>query len=129
MRDEFAVVKSMLDCYNGMNASGLEKVLHQEARHSAPGSDFGTSLLGRTEIVNYFREKVFPAFNRVQFETVHVWEDGERPVFVIEWRSHLWPKTGRNYSNTGVFVIEMKDRQVYWVREYFDTEKAHQNVS
>jgi hypothetical protein len=28
-----------------------------------------------------------------------------------------------------VFVIEIKDGLVYWVREYFDTEKAHQHVT
>ncbi len=129
MANDFAVIERMLECYNQMNADGLEGVLHPEVRHSAPGSDFGADLVGRNTIVDYFRQNVFPAFNKVRFETVHLWQDRTRPVFVIEWRSHLWPKSGKNYSNTGVFVIEMKDNKVFCVREYFDTEKAHQNVT
>ena len=78
---------------------------------------------------DYFRHNVFPAFNTVRFEIVYLWEDRDHNCVVVEWRSHLAPKSGKNYSNTGAFVIELRDGQAYWVREYFDTEKAHQNVT
>lgn len=123
------IVNTMLDCYSRMDSDGLVRVLHPEARHTAPGSDFGTDMEGRAKIVSYFRDDVFPSFNRVNFEAVHVWADEPHSVIVVEWRSHLWPKTGKNYSNTGVFVVEIRDGLVYWVREYFDTEKAHQHVT
>ncbi len=129
MSGNVALVEKMLDCYCRMDGGGLEPLLHPEAKHTAPGSDFGAQMTGRTNIVQYFMKNVFPAFERVKFEAVYVWEDAAKSAVIVEWRSHLWPKTGKNYSNTGVFVIEVRDGLVYWVREYFDTEKAHQHVT
>lgn len=122
------LVRNMVNCYSAMDADGLEPLLHPRAKHTAPGSDFGADLEGAPLIAGYFRKNVFPAFVAVQFDIVNLYEDSEKSAVIVEWRSHLQPKTGRNYSNTGVFVIEVKDGRVYWVREYFDTEKAHQNV-
>lgn len=121
-------VRKMVACYSSMDADGLRSLLHSQVKHTAPGSDFGTDLEGSENIVEYFKENVFPAFNAVDFEIVNLYEDAQRSAVIVEWRSHLKPKSGNNYSNNGVFVIEMKDERVYWVREYFDTEKAHQNV-
>jgi ketosteroid isomerase-like protein len=124
-----ALTQRMLRCYSTMDADGLRDILHPEARHTAPGSDFGTDLVGSSVIIKYFKDRVFPAFDRVGFDAVHVWEDSGKDVVIVEWRSHLWPKTGKNYSNDGVFVVEVKDGRIYWVREYFDTQKANQHVS
>jgi ketosteroid isomerase-like protein len=129
MTDSVGVVRSMIEAYCQMDADALAPLLHPAARHTAPGSDFGADMEGRSAIVEYFRQNVFPAFERVNFEIVFVWEDRGRSAVVVEWRSHLWPRTGKHYSNTGVFVIEFKDGLVYWVREYFDTEKAHRHVT
>ncbi len=129
MSDHLSVVQQMVRCYSEMDAAGLGPLLHVEAKHTAPGSDFGTDIEGREKIVEYFRENVFPSFDRVGFDIVFLWEDRDRSAVIVEWRSHLWPKTGKNYSNSGVFVIEMKGGLIYWVREYFDTEKAHQHVT
>ena len=123
------VVNKLMHCYRAMDAEAMGPLLHAEAKHTAPGSDFGADMTGRETISDYFRNNVFSSFNKVDFETVHLWEDREHNVVVVEWRSHLWPKTGKNYSNTGAFVIEFRDGLIYWVREYFDTEKAHQNVN
>jgi ketosteroid isomerase-like protein len=129
MTDNQTLVRRMVDCYCRMDADGLAPLLHPESRHSAPGSDFGTDLVGRSAIVEYFRNNVFPSFDKVNFEIVFLWEDREHDVVVVEWRSHLWPKTGKEYGNTGAFAIEIRSGSIYWVREYFDTEKAHQNVN
>ena len=123
------VVRKIVDCYCRMDADALAPLLHPEAKHTAPGSDFGTDLEGREKIADYFRQNVFPAFHTVRFEIVYLWEDRDRNCVIVEWRSHLAPKSGKNYTNTGAFVIELRDGQAYWVREYFDTEKAHQNVN
>jgi ketosteroid isomerase-like protein len=112
-----------------MDADGLQPLLTADVKHSAPGSDFGADLQGAEHIVDYFRKNVFPAFHDVRFEVVHLHEDPVQSTVVVEWRSHLKPKTGKNYSNTGVFVIELRDGRIAWVREYFDTEKAHANVA
>jgi ketosteroid isomerase-like protein len=121
-------VHRMVACYNAMDADGLRPLLHPESKHSAPGSDFGADLVGADTIVEYFRKNVFPSFHEVRFEVVHLYEDSHRSAVIVEWRSHLKPKTGKNYSNTGAFVIELDGGKIAWVREYFDTEKAHANV-
>ena len=122
------LVGEMVQCYCRMDADGLSRLLHPQAKHSAPGSNFGVDLEGASNVVEYFKRNVFPSFHAVDFEIVFQYEDREKETVVAEWRSHLKPKSGRNYSNTGVFVVELRDGKVYWVREYFDTEKAHQHV-
>lgn len=122
------VVRRMIDAFNTMDADALRPLLDPRAKHSTPGSDFGADLTGSQKIIDYFRTGVFPAFHTVRFEVVHMYEDQRQGVVVVEWRSHLEPKSGKNYSNTGVFVIELAAGKVIWVREYFDTEKSHANV-
>ena len=122
------LVERMVEQYCNMDAAGLQPLLHEQSKHSAPGSDFGTDLQGAATIAEYFRQSVFPKFHGVRFEIVHLFEDPHKSTVIAEWRSHLRPKTGKDYSNNGVFVIEIRDRKIYWVREYFDTEKAHQHV-
>ena len=122
------LVGKMVDCYSRMDADGLRPLLHPQGKHTTPGSDFGTDVEGASNIVEYFRKNVFPAFHSVNFEIVSQYEDKEKSAVIVEWHSHLKPKTGKSYSNAGTFVIEIKDGKIYWVREYFDTEKAHQHV-
>ena len=122
------LVGKMVDCYSRMDADGLRPLLHPQGKHTTPGSDFGTDVEGASNIVEYFRKNVFPSFHSVNFEIVSQYEDKEKSAVIVEWRSHLKPKTGKSYSNAGTFVIEIKDGKIYWVREYFDTEKAHQHV-
>ncbi len=122
------LVREMVACYTSMNAEGLRPLLHPEAKHSAPGSDFGADIEGGSTIADYFRTQVFPAFHDVRFEIVNCYEDAAQSVVIVEWRSHLKPKSGNDYSNNGAFFVEIRDGAIYWVREYFDTEKAHQNV-
>jgi len=122
------IVRRMIEAFNAMDADALRPLLDAQAKHSAPGSDFGADLVGSETIVDYFRTGVFPAFHSVRFEVVHMYEDQDQGVVVVEWRSHLAPRSGRNYSNTGVFVVELRGGKVVWVREYFDTEKSHANV-
>jgi ketosteroid isomerase-like protein len=129
MSDNVTLVRKMIDSYCSMDAATLQTLLHEHSKHTAPGSDFGTDMEGRAKIGEYFRQNVFTAFERVNFEVVHLWQDREASVVIVEWRSHLWPKTGKNYSNTGAFVIEIRDGLIYWVREYFDTEKANKHVN
>ena len=122
------LVEKMVQQYCSMDAGGLQPLLHDQSKHSAPGSDFGADLQGAATIAEYFRKNVFPKFHGVRFEIVHLFEDPNKSTVIAEWRSHLRPKTGKDYSNNGVFVIEIRDGKIYWVREYFDTEKAHQHV-
>lgn len=123
------LVQKMVEHFCNMDADRLRPLLHEQAKHSAPGSDFGADLEGAATITEYFRNNVFTAFNAVRFEIVYLFEDPQQSTVIVEWRSHLRPKSGKDYSNNGVFVIEIKGSKIYWVREYFDTEKSHQHVS
>jgi ketosteroid isomerase-like protein len=123
-----ALVQEMIERFDTMDAYGFRPLLHDQAKHSAPGSDFGADLQGAEAIAEYFRNNVFPSFHAVRFEVVNLFEDAEQRTVIVEWRSHLQPKSGKNYTNNGVFVIEVKDEKIYWVREYFDTEKSHQHM-
>src|SRR5687767_14270967 len=93
--DNEALVRRMMEFYSQMDGDGIRSVLHPEARHTAPGSDFGADMQGRDTIVAYFRNDVFPSFERVRFDVVFLWEVRERSAVVVEWRSHLSPKTGK----------------------------------
>ena len=115
------LVYKMVDAYCAMDADALRPLLHPRSKHSAPGSDFGTDIEGGETIVEY-------SFHSVRFEIVNCYEDKAQPVVIAEWRSHLNPKTGKDYSNNGAFFVELREGKIYWVREYFDTEKAHANV-
>lgn len=123
------LVRKMIDCYNTMNADGLAKVLASNCRHTCPGSDFGAQKEGADVIMDYFRNDVFSAFKQVRFDIKHLFEDPGKEAVVVEWTSHLKPKSGKDYSNDGVFVIQCGDGKIQWVREYFDTQKSHENVS
>jgi len=38
-------------------------------------------------------------------------------------------KNGKSFSIKGVFIIDIKDGKIDWVRDYFDTEKTKQAAS
>ena len=44
------LVENMLDCYARRDADGLQALLHEDARHTTPGSDFGTDIVGAAAI-------------------------------------------------------------------------------
>ena len=129
MPENASLIRQMIECCNTKNAEGLREVLSSDCRHTCPGSDFGAHKEGADVIVDYFQNKVFAAFKEVHFDIVHLYEDASQGTVVVEWESHLKPRSGKNYSNNGVFVIECSDGRICAVREYFDTQKSHENVN
>jgi len=129
MSEQARLVRKMVECYNTMNADGLREVLSADCRHTCPGSDFGAHKEGADIIIDYFKNKVFLSFDQVRFDIKQLYQDPEQNSIVVEWDSHLQPKTGKTYSNNGVFVIDFTDGRISWVREYFDTQKSHENVT
>jgi ketosteroid isomerase-like protein len=122
------IVTLLVDSYNRMDTDKMQSILHPEATHSDPLTEEGSNLVGRDAIVQYMGGKIFPKFTSVEFDLLHVFEDRESPVVVAEWRNRLKTKTGVEYENKGVFVVEIKDDKVFTVREYYDTYKAQQMV-
>ncbi len=107
---------------------GLEKILHEDAILVTPGSTFAASKKSRAEILDYFKNKVFPRFKKVIFTPSNIFLDPEKSVAIIEWDSELEPMNGNTYKNNGVWVVHIENGAVHMIKEYFDTEKVTQNV-
>ncbi len=75
------------------------------------------------------RDDVLVKFNRVNFEPYNIFEDTERDTVTAEWRGDFDLKNGKSFSSKGVFVVDIVDGKIDWVRDYFDTEKTKQATS
>lgn len=107
---------------------GLADILHADAILVTPGSTFAASKTSRAEILNYFKNRVFPKFKKAVFTPSDIFIDPDKSVAVIEWDSRLEPASGGAYENKGVWVVHVDDGLIVQVKEYFDTEKVTQNV-
>ena len=123
------LTKSMFERFNAMDADGLSPLVSDGVKHSAPGTQFGVDLEKKSVFVAYFREKVFPKFERVNFIPDKMYEDAEASVVVTEWHGDFLTKAGKPFSSKGVFVVTIADGKIDWVREYFDTEKTKKAMS
>ncbi len=123
------LTKSMFERFNATDADGLSPLVSDGVKHSAPGTQFGVDLEGKTVFIAYFREKVFPKFEKIHFMLDNVFEDAEAGVVVTEWHGDFLTKAGKPFSSKGVFVVTIADGKIDWVREYFDTEKTKQAMS
>ena len=123
------LTKSMFERFNATDADGLSPLVSDSVKHSAPGTQFGVDLEGKTVFITYFREKVFPKFEKIHFMLDNVFEDAEAGVVVTEWHGDFLTKTGKPFSSKGVFVVTFAGGKIDWVREYFDTEKTKQAMS
>ena len=123
------LTKSMFERFNALDAEGLAPLVSDAVKHSAPGTQFGVDLEGRSVFITYFREKVFPKFEKIHFMLDNVFEDADAGVVVTEWHGDFLTKAGKPFSSKGVFVVTMADGKIDWVREYFDTEKTKQAMS
>lgn len=115
----------MLDCYVSMDVEGLDKLLHEQTRHWAP---IGLDLTGRSRVIEFFRNEIFPNFRKVEMEILNLYEDREKSVVVVEWRGHLWRTNGKDYEQTGVFLIDVADGKILSVKEHFDTATMNKNL-
>jgi len=115
----------MLECYVAKDADGLDKLLHDRTRHWAP---IGLDLTGRSRVIEFFRNDIFPKFRKVEMEIVNLYEDRTQPVVIVEWRGHLWRTNGKDYPQTGVFLIDFADGRILSVKEHFDTATMNKNL-
>jgi ketosteroid isomerase-like protein len=115
----------MLKTYVNMDIEGLESLLHETTRHWAP---IGVDLRGRSNVIEFFKNDVFPKFKKVEMEVVNLYEDRQTPTIAMEWKGHLWRKNGKDYDQSGVFIIQVKDGKITLVKEYFDTATMNKNL-
>ena len=75
------------------------------------------------------RDRVLAKFTSIHFDTYNVFEDQEKNAVIAEWRGDFSLKNGRSFSSKGVFIADIKEGKIDWVRDYFDTEKTKQATS
>jgi ketosteroid isomerase-like protein len=122
------LVAQLIRHFNARDADGLEPLVTDTVKHTAAGTAFHADLEGRDAFMRYIRHDVLAKFERVHFEPCNVYEDAQAGVVTAEWRGEFTLKNGRSYSSKGVFVVEIRDGRIDWLRDYFDTEKTKRAV-
>ena len=120
------LIEEMVRCFNELDADGLSPVITDEVKHTAGGSAFGADIEGRDNFIKYMRDRVLAKFTSIHFDLYNIFEDNENNAVIAEWRGNFSLKNGRSFSSTGVFITDIKDGKIDWVRDYFDTEKTKQ---
>lgn len=123
------LVAKLVECFNELNSDGIAEIITDRVKHSAAGTAFNAELEGRDEFMKYIREDVLAKFNSVNFEPYNIFEDAEKGSVTAEWRGNFDLKNGKSFSSKGVFVVDIRDGKIDWVRDYFDTEKTKQATS
>ena len=120
------LIEEMVRCFNELDADGLSPAITDEVKHTAGGSAFGADIEGRDNFIKYMRDRVLAKFTSIHFDLYNIFEDNENNAVIAEWRGNFSLKNGRSFSSTGVFITDIKDGKIDWVRDYFDTEKTKQ---
>ena len=129
MGENKELVKRMVHCFNNLDADGLSPIITNGVKHTAGGSAFGADIQGRDDFIKYMRDDVLAKFTSVHFVPYKIFEDTEMRAVIAEWRGDFTLKNGRSFSSKGVFITDIKDGKIDWVRDYFDTEKTKQATS
>jgi ketosteroid isomerase-like protein len=129
MSKNIELVKSLIECFNQGNADNLASILTADVKHSAAGTAFNAEIEGRDVFLDYIRDDVLAKFNSINFDAYNISEDREKNTVTAEWRGEFNLKNGKSFSSKGVFVVDIKDGKIDWVRDYFDTEKTKQATS
>lgn len=124
------LVTRMLDAFAGRNGETLDKLLSPDARYWVSGSlPFSGMHQGRDHILADFLPGVMAHFVDgvpIETELTAVVADDQRAAFEINASGKL--KSGREYRNRYVFVIEVADGQITEVREYPDTQYVEHTI-
>ncbi|MFT5131779.1 MAG: ketosteroid isomerase-like protein [Gammaproteobacteria bacterium] len=123
------LVRTLVRCFNEQNTDELSAIITDDVKHTAGGSAFDAELEGRDDFMKYMQDDVLAKFNKIHFDPYNIFEDKEMNVVTAEWRGDFDLKNGKSFSSKGVFVVDIKDGKIDWVRDYFDTEKTKQATS
>ncbi len=123
------LVRMLVRCFNERNTDELSEIITDNVKHTAGGSAFNAELEGREDFMKYMKDDVLAKFNRIHFDPYNIFEDKEMNVVTAEWRGDFDLKNGNSFSSKGVFVVDIKDGKIDWLRDYFDTEKTKQATS
>jgi hypothetical protein len=78
------LVKSLIDCFNKLNAQGIAALVTEEVKHSAAGTAFNAEIEGRDEFMDYIRNDLLAKFNSIQFDPYNIFEDRETNTVTAE---------------------------------------------
>jgi ketosteroid isomerase-like protein len=123
------LVMILVRCFNERNAEELSAIITDDVKHTAGGSAFNAELEGRDDFMKYIQDDVLAKFNKIHFDPYNIFEDKEMNMVAAEWRGDFDLKNGKSFSSKGVFVVDIKDGKIDWLRDYFDTEKTKQATS
>lgn len=102
--------------------------LSDEVRWKIPGGIAGISGVknGKAEILAFLRvaAKVFPPGMRTEIRKVYV--DGD--AVIVEMVNRSRTANDRPYENEYCFVFEIADGKIHEIREYVDTQRAHEII-
>jgi uncharacterized protein len=123
--------KLVLDTWKSFVAGDVKAAfanLTEDVRWKIPGSITGMSGVknGKSEIIGFLRvaAKVFPPGMQTEIRTTHV--DGD--TVIVEMVNRSQTANGRPYENEYCFVFELADGKIREIREYVDTQRAHEII-
>ncbi len=128
MIDEKQLANDLFESFNKHDLNLLESLLNEGVKHSAQGSAFGAEMAGRKEYIEHMNG-VLSNFKSINFSPYRIHYDPTVKTLAIEWQGDFVTINDVAYSSDGVFVMEITDGKISWVREYFDTEKTQQAMS
>jgi len=122
------LVRRLIATFNRRDAAQLADLITDTVKHTAAGTTFNADLEGRNSYIEYMKN-VLSNFHSINFEPYNMYEDQKAGVVIAEWRADFITSGGVPFSSNGAFVVEIRDGQIEWVRDYFDTEKTKQAMS
>jgi len=125
MTDNKTLIKDLINIFNNKDTEALQPLLSETIKHTAQGTAFGVDLEGREAFTQYM-VNIFSRFDSIDFRPTFVYTDAESGSTVAEWKGKFTTVNGFDYESKGVFIIDVLDGKVDWVRDYFDTEKTKQ---
>lgn len=123
------IVKSTWEAFVQGDIKSAFANMSDEVSWLTPGNLNNLSGLrkGKAAILEFARNaaKTFP--NGLQTEIKRVYGDGDTVILELTNRGKL--ANGRDYENEYCFVFEVEGGKIRRVREYVDTQKAHDLMS
>jgi len=117
------LVEKLIKSFNTLDHVTLWDILTDDVKHTANGTAFGTDLKGKEAYVQYMRN-VFDRFKSIEFRPLRIYEDVDFGTVVLEWEGEFTTAKDIYYASRGVFVVDVIEGKIDWVRDYFDTEKT-----
>lgn len=110
--------RQFFDALNDRNFDKMEELLDENAELFFPKAP---PLYGRERILR-FLHLLFRKFPQLSFSVLRTIRQNQ--LTAVHWTNRGRTRTGEPYENEGVTLIEMSDRRIRWISDFFkNTEK------